>query len=204
MMLPSFWGMLWENRRNVFLQWDLLVAIAVAVLAAFLVSDSTLQERYTVLLGTTGGATIGLLGLTLAGLALFVAQVNDSFIKLAQAFGRGIIEDYFPFYLAAWVAVLTALVSIVMLAVTPRDEIIWMRIGTGLSIGLFTWTLFHIIALVNNLAQHGLTRADLAVRGTPRGKRARIRRRRAVGRRFPAILKDTDDSIASSLDKRTD
>lgn len=161
-MIPYFWVMLWENRRNVFWRVELLLSTVTAVAIAVLVDDSTLQERYLLILSTTGAATIGLLGLTLAGLALFVAQVNENLLRLSQRIGRGVVEDYFPFSLAAFVAVSTALVSLSLLAVTPKDEMLLMRIGAGVSIGLFSWTLFHILSLVRNLAQHGINKALLA------------------------------------------
>lgn len=161
-MIPYFWVLLWENRRNVFWRVDLFFSAVLAAVISVCVDDYTLQERYQLILSTTGAATIGLLGLTLAGLALLVAHVNENLLRISQKIGRGVIEDYFPFSLTASVAVSTALVSLSMLAVTPNDNVLVMRIGAGVSIGLFSWTLFHILSLVRNLAQHGINRALLA------------------------------------------
>lgn len=164
-MIPYFWAMLWENRRNVFLRVELLISTAVAVAVAAFVDDSTLQERYPMILSMTGAASIGLLGLTLAGLALLVALANENLLRLSQSLKRGVVEDYFPFSLASLVAVITVLVSLCLLAFTPKNEVFLMRIGAGFSIGLFSWTLFHILSLVRYLAQHGINRALLASAG---------------------------------------
>ena len=85
-MIPYFWVLLWENRRNVFWRVDLFFSAVLAAVISVCVDDYTLQERYQLILSTTGAATIG----------------------------------------------------------------------------LFSWTLFHILSLVRNLAQHGINRALLA------------------------------------------
>ena len=161
-MIPYFWALLWSNRQNVFWQIDLLLSIVAAAAIAVLVDENVLRERYLLVLRTTGASTIGLLGLTLAGLALVVAQANDTLLRISQGLDRGVVEDYFPFSFTAFVAVITVLVSLFLIVITPEDDVVLMRIGIGFSIGFFSWTLFNILSLVRNVAQHGINRSLVA------------------------------------------
>jgi hypothetical protein len=158
-MIPEFWSLTFANWKHIFFHWYFALAIILGVAPALLVGDTNLQERYSLILRTEATVAVTVLGVVLAGLALVVTLMNEDLLALADRVGRGVIEDYFPFSLAAVVAVTTTCVALMFLIMTPRDEVIAMRIGVGLSTGLFVWTLFNILALVRFVAQRGITRA---------------------------------------------
>jgi hypothetical protein len=159
-MIPEFWSLLRENKRNIFWQWDIPIALALGALASGLIyEDESLPSRYQLILATEAGITVALLGVVLAGLALLVSLMNDEMTLIAQQVGRGVIEDYFPFSVAAIVAVLTSILCIGFLIATPPDDVAVIRIGTGVSTAMFAWTLSHVLALVRFVAQQGVIRA---------------------------------------------
>ena len=158
-MIPEFWALVFANRKRIFLHWYFVLAVTLGVVPALLVGDSNLQERYSLVLRTEATVTVAVLGVVLAGLALVVTLMNEDLLRLADQVGRGVTEDYFPFSLTAVVAVATTCVALMFLIMTPRDDLLTMRIGLGLSTALFSWTLFNIVALVRFVAQRGITRA---------------------------------------------
>lgn len=159
-MIPEFWTILFAYKRHIFLHPYFGLAVAVGVVAALLADDSILQQRYTMLLGIAASISVSaLLGMVLAGLAVVVTLTSDELLAIAARVGRGVVEDYFPFSLAASVAVMTTAVSVLFLIFTPKDDMVAMRIGIGLSMALFVWALLNVLALVRFVAQRGITRA---------------------------------------------
>ena len=140
------------------LQWDFLVAVVFGVLVAVLPGDRLVAERFTIVLSTEAAIGSGLLGLVLAGLALVVAFLNDDLILQLDSTGEGLAEDVWPFSLTAALAGVTTGVAVWFLAVASNTEVLWLRVGTGLSSFLFIWTLFSVLALVAQVFEYGKVR----------------------------------------------
>ncbi len=158
-MVPGFWSLLLAHWRHIFLHWYFVLSLVLGIAPAVLVTDSNLQERYTLILRTEATVSVGLLGVVLAGLSLIVTLMNDELLRVSNSIGRGVIEDFFPFSFTAVVAVLTSSASLMFLILTPQNDELTMRIGIGLSTFLFVWTLFNMLALVRLVARRGLIRA---------------------------------------------
>ena len=169
-MIPYFWSITLSRWKNIFLQLDLVVSFAAAILLAVVVGDSNLQDRYYTILRTTSVATVGLLGVILAGLALVVAYTNDDVLAASQRLGKGVVEDFFPFAWTALVSVLTTFTSVSFLIITPNNDVFVMRVGIALSVGLFSWTMFHMLSLVRTVVDYGVLRAESALRSRSNGE----------------------------------
>ena len=169
-MIPGFWAIFFANKRRIFLHPYFGLAIVIGVIVACLPENDNLQRQYTQLLTIAASISVSaLLGMVLAGLALVVTLTSPEVLRASARIGRGVVEDYFPFSLTASLAVLTTVVSLIFLIFTSQDDTLTIRIGVGVSMGLFVWALLNVLALVRFVAQRGVTNALEASRSDSNG-----------------------------------
>jgi hypothetical protein len=147
-MIPSFWTILRQRWRHIFIQWDFGLALALAFAFGLIPGDHNIQDRYQVVLATEVSLGMAILGIVLAGLALIFVFLDDGMLRTLDSIGEGFAEDFFPFSFTAVVAAATTIVGTWCLIVTDQDNIAWIRFSIGITSGMFVYTTLGVLSLV--------------------------------------------------------
>lgn len=158
--LRGFWQCLWTYRSRVFASWDFITAVVLATISATLPSPSRAIEVVPNLAAAQLGVASALFGIVLAGLAVIVAFLNESYVKLLASAGEGLEEDFFPFWFTAVLAVCSITLSTAALLLGQQTvQYIPARTAVFTLNWLFLWTVFSALNLVPFTAAHGINRA---------------------------------------------
>lgn len=152
----------------------LWVTFGIVAVAAFLLGD----DRIRTVSGLVGSAQAqvgtALLGVVVAGLAIFAVFLDEEYVALLDAEPPGPDADIAPFIITGFVAALSAALGIALIivgAIPPASTGLWVRLGISgpsllaavflVSLWSFLYLLWHTFDLVVFLMGHARVRIAL-------------------------------------------
>lgn len=96
--------------RQILLQWDFAAAVLFGVALGWLPDFSGLDWLYSRLLWIEVSVAAALLGFVFGGIAIMMALLKDEFLTFVYDAGKeGFYEEVWPFWVTAWLVVVTIL-----------------------------------------------------------------------------------------------
>lgn len=138
--------------------WDIAIPISLvpSVLIAILGNENILRNARVDVGIAMVGMSSALLGIVLAGMALFVVFLDKKYVALlAQLLGMDINLE--PFDWTAKIGVLCALLGMGMI-ILGNPSVLVFRVVFGIALFVFIYLLWQIYELVKYLAEHAKTR----------------------------------------------
>lgn len=155
-----------NKQNNKFKQWNLLdilkdpyfyVALALAVLIAIFLPDKTLKSLMVDLGGVIAGVSSALLGIVIAGLAIFLAFMDKEYIALVDKY-FGIGNELFPIKITTILSIISLIFSLGLILIGESLIIIYRLISFG-ALWTYLYLLWQIWELVKWLVSHAKLRA---------------------------------------------
>lgn len=149
-------------RRQTLLGRDLWITLTLSFVAgAFLDYDNLIKVTATL---TAAQAQLGpaILGVTVAGLAIFTIFLDRDYIELLEKRPPGVEADLYPFRWVAFWAAVTIVASLVLSYVAQLPSDYWMlfRFVFAASLWTFLYMLWNTYDLVRFLAAHARLRVE--------------------------------------------
>ena len=119
------------------------------------IDDERLPER----LGSAElNISSALFGVIIAGLSIVVVFLNKQYVKVLHKAGAGILEDLFPFWYTAVLAVISIILATILVSLGPIQNECYLRVLVGASSWFFLYTLFASLNLIGSIVAHGINR----------------------------------------------
>ena len=160
--VPGFFATCWLFRSKIIFSWDFALAVAVGLVAYFLVSDENLPAVADNAAVAGFAVAAALVGVVVAALAVLVAFMDDEFLILMdEATARyGSIEgQLFPFWFVTGTGVGAILTATAISVAGDSLNLVVLRILAAVALGLVVWTAVGVFNLVAQLQATGVSRA---------------------------------------------
>lgn len=155
-----------NKQNNTFKQWSLIdilkdpyfyVALVLAGLIAILLPENTLKSVMVDLGMVIAGVSSALLGIVIAGLAIFLAFMDKEYIALVDKhFGVG--NELFPIKVTTILSIISLIFSLTLILIGESSTFIYRLISFG-ALWSYLYLLWQIWELVKWLVSHAKLRA---------------------------------------------
>lgn len=167
----SLWRSIWRNKRSLW-NWDLVLALVLAVVAVIFVRDSTLATDLKTVLVAELGLIGALLGIVIAGLAIVIGFLSSEYAVVMMKSEGGPAAEFWPFWFVALLTAISILAAGSGVFVIAQEPCL-SRVVLGLTTFFSCYAVLAAVNLVAFVKAQGETRAFLLAREWERTQRGR-------------------------------
>lgn len=157
----GFWAAVGRLRLRDLLTWEIAGGAVVGAAASVLLVRNTGLASREDLAGDYLSLTPALLGVVFAALALVVALMSDSYLRLLRGTGEGVLAFLGPFMVVIGLQVGTILAVVAYRAFSGLVSLQAEHWLFGVVTALFAVSTLEVVSLARNVLMHGLARGRL-------------------------------------------